>query len=59
MFYICCYVYVKFNLWKVEEDRIVTIIKVILAIGLICLLFWLSSGKNITYKSKGVYEISR
>ena len=42
-----------------EEDGIVTIIKVILAIGLICLLFWLSSGKNITYKSKGVYEISR
>jgi hypothetical protein len=42
-----------------EEDEIVTIVKVIFLIGIICLLFWLSSGKNITYKSKGVYEISR
>lgn len=40
-------------------DTIVTILKIILLIGIIALLFWLSNGKNITYKSKGVYEISR
>lgn len=57
MFYICCYVYVKFNI--MEEDTIVTTLKVIFLIGIIGLLFWLSSGKNINYKSKGVYEISR
>ena len=56
--YILCYVYVKFNIME-EEDTIVTILKVIFLIGIIGLLFWLSSGKNITYKSKGVYEISR
>jgi hypothetical protein len=42
-----------------EEDTIKTILKVIFLIGIIWLLIWLSSGKNITYKSKGVYGISR
>jgi len=44
---------------NLKEDTIITILKVILLIGIIYLLYYLSSGKNITYKSKGVYEISR
>lgn len=42
-----------------EDDRIEIIFKLIFLIGIISLLFWLSNGKNVKYKSKGVYEITR
>lgn len=49
--------YVKFN--TMDRDIIEITVKVIFLIGIIWFLVHISNGKNITYKSKGVYEISR